>query len=219
MKKKTLIITGAVAASVTLLILLSIGLTGAYLSDVKDVTNQISVTEGKIDISESFPSVTEQSMNNTFKKEVKVSNTSSGTTDCFVRVFADFSDSNVRDKAKIRVNSTDYTWTEFIALTNRSDNWEFIPDNSSENEKLRGYFYYKKVLHSGETTPDLFTDVLVDYRDPPGSGADTNIDKITDFEMIVYAETVQTTEINASGTVYNDTQWKDAWKSFLKITS
>ena len=225
MKKKALIITGASAITVTLLVLLTIGLTGAYLSDVKDVVNQVSVTEGKVSITETFPAVTEQSMSNSFTKEVQVTN--NGTTPCFVRVFADFSDSTIRNDYQTKIKSknsynvdiTYNSWSEFLSTVKDNSDWEYIPSGSSEDEKLKGYFYYKKVLHSGQTTPPLFTDILVDYsKSPSGSNTGSNIDKITDFEMIVYAETVQTTEINSSGTVYGDSDWKQAWKSFLKVS-
>ena len=103
MKKKALIITVASAITVTLLVLLTIGLTGAYLSDVKDVVNQVSVTEGKVSITETFPAVTEQSMSNSFTKEVQVTN--NGTTPCFVRVFADFSDSTIWNDYQTQIKS------------------------------------------------------------------------------------------------------------------
>lgn len=226
MKKKALIITGASAITVTLLVLLTIGLTGAYLSDVKDVVNQVSVTEGKVSITESFPAVTEQYMSNSFTKKVQVTNPASGSTDCFVRVFADFSDSTIWNDYQTKIvsldsgsNSKTYnSWSDFLSnVTNNSD-WEYIPSGSPEDDKLEGYFYYKKVLPVGQTTPPLFTDILVDYsKNPSGTDTGSNIDKITDFEMIVYAETVQTTEIDSSGTVYGDNDWKKAWQSFLKV--
>lgn len=226
MKKKALFITGASAITVTLLVLLTIGLTGAYLSDVKDVVNQVSVTEGKVSITESFPAVTEQYMSNSFTKKVQVTNPASGSTDCFVRVFADFSDSTIWNDYQTQIKSKDRnnaeitysSWSNFLSTVKDNSDWEYIPYSSSENEKLKGYFYYKKVLHSGETTPPLFTDILVDYsKNPSGTDTGSNIDKITDFEMIVYAETVQTTEINPSGTVYGNNDWKKAWQSFLKV--
>ncbi len=211
MKKKIIFV---LSITVPLMILLTIGITIAYLSNKPDdVTNTVSVTEGKVSIEESFPVVSEQSMNNEFTKEVQIKNT--GTTPCFVRVFVDFSDSTIRDNSKTKIvkadGTTQVTWSEFIE--NPGTNWEYV---SNDNDKLNGYFYYKKILNVGGSTDYLLRKVFVDYR---ANDEDSNIDKITDFEMIVYAETVQTTEITTDGTskVYTDSDWKTAWESFLKI--
>lgn len=209
MKNKKLLITGIILlTSITIISVFCI--TNAYLSAVDPKDNNFTVTKDVAQISESFPEVSKQQMINEFTKEVKVKNT--GTTDCFVRVYVDFSDSRVRDKAKIENGDTVYnTWADFLNIN--TDDWKYISDTST---KLGGYFYYKKVLPVGDTTPTLFTKVKVDYR---YNDSDSNIDKITDFDIIVYSETVQTTEIDASGTVYPDNQWDTAWKSFLKIST
>ena len=67
----------------------------------------------------------------------------------------------------------------------------------------------------------------------------SNIDRIVDYEMIVYSEIVQNTEtgLYVSGTtseygyeykdgstdpnnnVWHDGEWKEAWMSFLKVSS
>lgn len=46
-----------------------------------------------------------------------------------------------------------------------------------------GYYYYKNVLTVGATTKPLFTTVTFD--------SDANVDDIQDFDIIVYAESVQ----------------------------
>ena len=208
MKNKKLLIIGIII--LTSLSLISIVcITNAYLSAVDPKENNFTVTKDVAQISESFPEVSKQQMYNEFTKEVKVKNT--GTTDCFVRVYVDFSDSRVRDKAKIVNGVTEYTWAQLLNID--TENWKYISDTST---KLGGYFYYKKVLQINQTTPALFTKVKVDYRD---NDSDSNIDKIDDFDIIVYSETVQTTEINASGTVYTGGQWETAWRSFLKIST
>lgn len=210
MKKRNAVII--VLASL-FVVVMSIGITLAYLSDKKEVENSIYITEGNVSIIESFPTVSEQHMENSFTKEVKVKNT--GTVPCFVRVYADFSDSRIADIAMVKKSDdTEVSWSAF-KITPSTD-WVYVAENNSTyDEKMRGYFYYTKAVEpNSETSTYLIKGVKVDYK---ADDTDSNIDKIQDFEMIVYTETVQTTEIDASGTVYNDNQWKTAWESFLKV--
>ena len=212
MKKRSAVII--VLASL-FVVVMSIGITLAYLSDTEYVDNPISIKEGIVSIIESFPPVSEQHMENSFTKEVKVKNT--GTVPCFVRVYADFSDSRIADIAKVKKNDGNevVSWSDF--KTTPSTDWVYVAENDSTyNEKMRGYFYYTKAVEpNSETSTYLIKGVNVDYNGD--NNTDSNIDKIQDFEMIVYTETVQTTEIDASGTVYNDDKWKKAWESFLKV--
>ena len=228
MKKRNAVII--VLASL-FVVVMSIGITLAYLSDTEYVDNPISIKEGIVSIIESFPTVSEQHMENSFTKEVKVKNT--GAVPCFVRVYADFSDSRIRENSKTKIvaeNDNEYTWSDFCSTYCNGSNsdWEYVAEGASGYDaKMQGYFYYKKVVPVNGETPLLIKGVKVDYR---ANDTDSNIDKIQDFEMIVYTETVQTTEIDANGTVYgvseisingnsvdvND-QWKYAWASFLKV--
>lgn len=207
--KKIFIISTLVLAA----IVLSVGITLSYLSDSDPKENKFNVTKGNVTIQESFPKVETQTMEKEYDKKVQVKNDGATTTPCFVRVFVDFSDSRVRDKASIINDTTTYnTWSEFLSAMDYSNQyWEYLPE-TDENGKLGGYFYYKKVVQPNETTEPLFTKVKVKYSD---NEEDSNIDKITDFDIIVYTETVQTTELN--GNVYTNTEWKDAWKSFLQM--
>ena len=82
MKKKKIMI---VSIAVFLLIILSIGITLAYLSHHTKTENKITINKGDVSITESFPDVSSQKMmDNDFPKEVRVTNT--GSSDCFVRV-------------------------------------------------------------------------------------------------------------------------------------
>lgn len=60
----------------------------------------------------------------------------------------------------VNYNSTDFTY-------NKND----------------GYYYYKKVLKKGETTPSLFTTVTISKNIPQ--------DEIKKFDIIVYQESYQ----------------------------
>lgn len=204
-KRKKLIIS--ITLSVFLIVAVSFSI--AYFSNADTKENKFTVTKGDVSIKESFPEVSRQDMDNTFQKKVQVTN--NGSSDCFVRMYVDFSDSRVRDKVKILCGGiTYYSWSDFLERTGRYSDWEYVSDNTS---KLSGYFYYKKVVPVNGTTDPLFTQVKLKYAE---NSEDSNTDKIADFDIIVYSETVQTTEINSSGTVYSDSDWRNAWRSFLK---
>lgn len=207
-KKKLIIIcTGAAV------LLAATGLTLAYLGTQSSKDNKITVGYGDVSITEQWSEPEQQSMQNTTQKEVKVTNT--GSVPCFVRVYAEFSDSRVADKAKV-TNFTDYyLWAAFKEELAKSTNtispdWKFV---ANDDTKIGGYFYYTKKLPAGESTSSLIKAVKTDYRD---GAADSNIDKIQSFDIIVYSEIVQTTELD--GTEYNDSDWLAAWKSFLRVT-
>ena len=127
-----------------------------------------------------------------------------------MRVYLDFSDSRVRDNATInyKVGNTDKqgTWAQFLAdFPNDSTqtDWKYVPDSDAT---LGGYFYYTKILTPGETTPSLIEGVKTTFP---------NTDSIRDFDIVVYSESVQTSEIDSAGTKYQDGDWRIAWTIFL----
>ena len=140
-----------------------------------------------------------------------------GTSEEFVRVYLDFSDSYVRDKAKIvytkNGTQTSKSWSEFI--NDLPIDWAYVSESdATDGALLGGYFYYTKKLAAGQTTPPLMDGVQTNFA---ASEGDSNVDNIDDFDIVVYTETVQTTEINADGTEYTDSDWKPAWRSFLDL--
>ena len=168
-KKRIIIISAAVAVVLSL----CIGITMAYLGSFREKTNELNIGKDTVEIKEddfSSPEVLKSSNNET-EKTVTVENT--GTVDCFVRVYAEFSDSYVGDKAMVKnTNGTknDYMfWKEFKKYleadsNNISPDWQFIPETSTtEDGKLKGYFYYKKAVKPGEQTSALFTDFSVSF--------------------------------------------------------
>ena len=228
--KKLLKVSAIVVA--TAVISVGVGVTLGYLAgyDNKDNTMKIGHETAKVsEVNWSEPEMLQ--MSNSFDKEVAVKN--EGSVPCFVRVYAEFSDSTIAPLASIIYNNDTehpYTWENFkngllsTAETPITTDWVFIPDTlESEDAKLRGYFYYTKVVPVNESTSNLFTDVKVDYSG--GVSGVSNIDLIRDFEMIIYSETVQATEtgaiqysnVSTYGHVYTDAEWKDAWKSYLKV--
>lgn len=236
-KKKILFVGAAVAALAV--VSLSVGLTLAYLMDAKNKENTVKVGYGDQQISEVFSEPSVQTMDNTNDKKVSVVNKS--TIPVFARVYMNFSDSRVADKAKVtyKDNSNtehEVTWAGFIDEMKSDSNgtdWKYI----DTDDELGGYFYYTKALEAPKAEPDgteqtsnLIEKVHVNYGD---SADDSNIDKIQPYEVIVYSEVVQTVETGAvkvgeganAQTVYGydynksggtHDEWKKAWESWLK---
>ena len=236
-KKKILFVGAAVAALAV--VSLSVGLTLAYLMDAKNKENTVKVGYGDQQISEEFLEPSVQTMDNTNDKKVSVVNKS--TIPVFARVYMNFSDSRVADKAKVtyKDNSNtehEVTWAGFIDEMKSDSNgtdWKYI----DTDDELGGYFYYTKALEAPKAEPDgteqtsnLIEKVHVNYGD---SADDSNIDKIQPYEVIVYSEVVQTVETGAvkvgeganAQTVYGydynksggtHDEWKKAWESWLK---
>ena len=199
----------------------SVGTTLAYLGDKDDKTNTIKVGTDIAEVSETDWSEPEyQTQENTNDKTITVKN--KGSVPCFVRVYAEFSDSEIADIAKVNNNDTQPTtytdWDDFKSakdITKNSsitDDWVYIPESGPSG--LGGYFYYTKVVPVGDATTSLIKKVQVNYKTD-------NIDEIRDYEMIVYTETVQT--VDTDGTDYAaqgvTDGWKKAWERFLKKTT
>ena len=107
----------------------------AYFADKDSAINKISVGKNDISIVEEFSTPDSIGSGDIIKKKpvVKVSG-----TNCYVRIFCEFSDSNV-NYAKLDFNFTD--WTE---------------------KQADGYYYYKHKLSDGDETKPLFTKVTID---------------------------------------------------------
>ena len=209
-RKKVVLICSAAAAFVAAA---SFGITLAYLGDTTGKDNTVIVGHGDEEISEEFSAPSEVSMSNEVEKRFYITNT--GTVPLFARLYAEFSDSTIADKAKVKVGNKEYKWADFKSKMAKSPdqrddddkdilpkNWRYMRENP-ENGKLGGYFYYTEVLNTNPSVPEgkpaynkpnvtgkLFDSVVYSYSDDDES----NIDLISGFEMIVYSETVQTVE-------------------------
>lgn len=210
-KKKIIVIIAGILA----VIIAAAVTVYAYLQSTVEQPNVFTVGSDSLQVTEVFTEPETMRMTNQFEKKVMVQNT--GTSEQFVRVYLDFSDSRIRDNSEIvytkNGTSQEKTWSEF--LSDLPENWVYVSDTDSDGDLLGGYFYYTKKLSSGETTNTLIDGVKTDFSAETG---DDNVDNINDFDIIVYTESVQTTEIDDSGTVYNDGDWKTAWKTFLEIS-
>jgi hypothetical protein len=199
MNKKKKIIFVCIAAAAAAAVSLSVGLTIAYLGRTKEKVNTITVGHGDGEISETFTEPSVATMHDTNNKVVSVKNT--GTVPVFARVYMNFSDSRVADKAKITYNDgsdQEKKWSDFLTVmadTNNTTGWIYVPETGNDDSgTLGGYFYYTKALEvpkdpldNTEKTTELIKAVKVDFI---ADDQDSNIDKIQPYELIVYSELV-----------------------------
>jgi len=182
----------------------------AYLRSIpNEKKNEIDVKSVRETIEETFPTVESQKAGeNTFQKEVAVKN--NGTAPCYVRVYMNFSDSTIRDSSKLSIDGTNFKkWDDYLnkeatlpgtLLSDTADGeWIYL---DSGNEKLDKYFYYTKYLKPEESTDLLLKKIKTTYE---------NLQQITDFQVIVYSETVQAVDNEG-----NFLSCQTAWENFLR---
>ncbi len=193
-----------------LALLVAVSAVTAYFVTRDSSPNEIKIPQNVIGVSETFDPPDEQTTgDNIFRKTVSIKNT--GGAPCFVRVYADFSDSFARSRSFIsdgddpdalnffsaeRIIDPDDGRLTFVEYVNRGDDWSFVPDDSGT--PLAGYYYYKSVLPAGSATPPLFTYIKT---------VNESDDDIDEFDITVYSESVQTTA--PDGTPYSD--YTAAW--------
>ena len=130
--------------------LFTVGGVFAYLSDADVAVNQVTVGGNRVDLIEEFTPPAKLEPGISFAKDVKVSNV--GPSDCFVRIKAVFTDSDMEKYCTVDFNTRDYEYNE-----------------------TDGYYYYKKVLKSEEETPSLFTTVSLSESIPADEIRDFDI--------------------------------------------
>ena len=132
MKKKII----AVIAGLTVLLAVGAAAVSAYLTDAESVVNRTTVGGNNITIVEEYDPPEEVKPGTVIIKDVKVQN--DGPNDCYVRIKALFTDSDMGSYCTVDWNTTDFAY-------NAED----------------GYYYYRAVLKNGEVTPSLFTTITV----------------------------------------------------------
>ena len=200
-----------IAAAV--IVSLTVGVSLAYLAAHDNEPNTIIIDKGDTTISETWsePATLNE---DAVPKVVQVHN--NAATPCYVRVFVDFSDSEISKRALVSNDDSNYwTWDEY--KSHLPTDWFY---NSTD-----GYFYYTKPLAAqsngtdDDTTP-LFRWVRTLYTRQSASSTalnETNLNAmgseayIKDFEIIVYSESVQTIKTDGS----TATDYSDAWRNFL----
>ncbi len=202
------------------LILLSVvlaaaGAAVAYLTYHTRVVNQILVGSNTITITEEFQPPQKQEVgDNCFKKKIQIQNTDQ--TDSFVRVFLNFSDSSIKDLARISPDGTSWYDASLYLSADCShlpENWVYISE--ADDTLLGGYFYYTIPLKKKEMTVPLAERIMVTYTEAP---------QIHDFDILVTADSIQTyinEETEEGILIARDLSqeadgWKSAWTAYME---
>ena len=135
-----------------LLCLMMVGVTAGFLVSTDSALNRLSGGHNTAGIVESYAPPSSFAKGDEITKEVKVKN--EGSVPCYVRVFAEVCDSEERNVIDIDYNTSE--------LMKKSD----------------GYYYYSRILNTGEESTPLFK-TLTAKADADG------------FKIICYSETVQ----------------------------
>ena len=143
-----------------------INLMSAYYNDTHEKENIFTVGGVRIDLIEEFEPPKELKADTTFKKDVSVKNV--GENDCYVRIKAVFTDSDMGKYSSLDLDSSE----------DKNDNSVHYWYNSED-----GYHYLKNELKVGEQSPSLFTEVHVS-KDIPA-------EEIKEFDILIYTESFQ----------------------------
>ena len=189
------------AGLASMICLAAIGGTVALFRAKSALNNQLSVGYNTITITEDFTPPKEMTAGeNTYKKNVKVKNT--GTVPCYVRVYAAFSDSSVADVSELSPDGSSFFSAGSYA-EHLPEHWTYIEE--SDDAELGGYYYYTEPVAAGKTTDALFKKVKTTFQ---------TAEDVQDYEIIVYAESVQTADKDGAEFTGSD-PWKQAWTEFL----
>lgn len=205
-------------ASLALILAVTISAVIAYYTNSDKNNNEFTVGDNENKIIETFnPPDNQENGSNRYLKEVSVQNT--GSVDCYVRLYVDFSDSEIMSYSKLSDDENLTDTTQFYAadpsaessfanyLNNKTDGkWIYV--SAVDDSTLGGYYYYTVPVAPGKFTESLFKWVDTTYN----SATD-----IRQYEVLVYSETVQICD--GSGNTYSDDAlnpaWKKAWNDFL----
>lgn len=146
----------------------------AYFIAADWAENELTVGNVETVVTEEFKPPEELQAGESFKKDVKITNSDSCT--CYVRVKLIFTDQYMADHCKLDYNTTAFEYCQ-----------------------KDGYWYYKEILGTNESTESLFTTVTLEEG--------INRADINDFDLQVYAESYQ------AGNFLN---YKDAWEHFKR---
>lgn len=215
MNKKSKI---AVIASLSVMVVIA-GATAvtAYFTSMNNKDNTIKIAKNTIEVSEQFTPLPQQEVGeNVYQKEIRIANT--GNSPCYIRVYADFSDDDIRSRSYLSndsdkdsatfysasrsLDSTDSVVT-FPEYVNDQGSWVFVPDDDST--KLAGYYYYLSPVPAGQSTLPLFTYVKTE------NPTDQDIQQ---YDIVVYAESIQLTD--KTGEAYET--YRQAWLDYLSRT-
>lgn len=214
-KKRQTVKRTPLAAAVILLIFAVVGTVLAYYTNSDKAKNTFTVGENENKILESFvPPDSQGGGSNKYLKQVQVENT--GDVPCFVRVYVDFSDSEILKMSKLSDTETqDKTSAIYYSADPNAEGsfakylngktggkWKYVFDTDENGNLLGGYYYYTDRVEPGQATEPLFRWVDTDYGEDAA--------KVQQYEILVYSETVQAFDGNTQP------DWKTQWENFLK---
>lgn len=152
--------------------------TQAYLTYQKNVKNTFTVGYNTIEVEEDYDPPEEITTGEThFKKTIKVKNT--GTVPCYVRVRMEYSDSDMKKFCSNILGTETVSADVFPNDIERLSNGKWI---YSEEDVC---YYYTEPLNPNESTVNLLDSVMISI------GEDQK-NQIKDFDIYVYAESIQT---------------------------
>lgn len=174
-----------------LLCIVSVSASFALFSSWKTATNNLSVGHNEIEVVEEFDPPPKLEKDTKFQKTVKVKNT--GNVPCYVRVFAEFSDSEIKKIASFSADGKSFTSVSEYQK-NPPKGWVYDASTS--------YYYYTKPVQPDEETPALFHSIQVVFP---------NEQSVREFQVIVTADSIQTA--GSDGAEIGN--YRTAWETFL----
>ena len=196
----------AAAGIIGLTAVCGFGGTYAYFTYLREMKNRFTVGQNEITVTEEYdpPDEIIPGEETSFFKKVQVENT--GSVPCYVRVRLEYSDSDMKQFCTNVLGENRAPAEEWgDRIEEFSDGrWIFGTD---------GWYYYRDVLEVGERTDRLLEKVEV-------SVPQELEDRIKEFEILVYGESIQTM-INQAGedgkpTAAEADDYREAWEQILK---
>ncbi len=159
MKKKKIVL---ILAGCLLIAGVSFGVTYSYMKASNEKVNEFTIGRNEIEVTEEYEPPKELKPGVAFTKKPCVKNT--GNIACWVRMRADFSDSEMEKLCTFTIDS----------------NWIKNSD---------GYYYYTQKLEPDATTPSLFEGVENNIQIKETlDGVAVDESKFVNFDILIYAE-------------------------------
>lgn len=197
-----------VAGIIILAAFLGLEATLAYFVYQKHLENWFRIGHNEITVTEEYdpPDEIVPGEETEFRKAVQVENT--GDVPCYTRVRLEYSDSDMKEYCTNILGTSSAKATEWEKYVEEFTGGRWIHGND-------GFYYYTEILEAGEKTDLLLEKVKVSV--PKEDAA-----KLKNFEIYVYAESVQTMVNEPDGTggetAREATDYTEAWSQFLSET-
>lgn len=205
MKTKLKIVILTICMAVLIASGFAIHSTLAYLSNETETVNKFTIGNVTAEIIETFNPVTLQTGINSYVKKVQVRN--SGTVPAYGRVYLGFSDLDVEGISTLSCDGGSTWHTLSYIKEHPPTGWVYKSSGA-----LSGYFYYKNPIKPDGVTPVLITNVKTEFINKTADTNQTINKTVRNYDVLVYAETVQRAKLNGSGL---NSSYETAWTEFL----